>query len=103
MSRNCHTCNLLLAGSIKLPPILLNMFAIKGLGSRYAPLKNEFVLTSLDLEVIKIKCATYTSAAAAITDDPNLYVSAAGKAAGPQAPIPKPTPAPTASVFTLPP
>ena len=70
MSRIRQIRNLLLAGSIKLPSILLNMFASKGLGSGYALVKKQFALVSslfisLDLEGIEIKCATYTSAAAA--------------------------------------
>ena len=32
MLRICHIFNLLLAGGIKLPSILLNVFYIKGLG-----------------------------------------------------------------------
>ena len=76
MSRIRHICNLLLAGGINLPSILLNVFAVNGLGNGYVPVKKEFSLasslfTSLDLEGIKIKCATYTSAAAAIVDDPD--------------------------------
>ena len=63
MSRIQHIRNLLLAGGIKLPSILLNMFSVKGLGNGYAPVKKEFTLasslfTSLDLEGIEIKCAT---------------------------------------------
>ena len=39
MPRIHHIRNLLLAGSIKLPSILLKMFTIKGLGNGYAPVK----------------------------------------------------------------
>ena len=39
MSRIRHIHNLLLAGDIKLPSILLNMFAIKLLGNGYALFK----------------------------------------------------------------
>ena len=75
MSRIYHIRNLLLEGGIKLPSILLNIFAIKGLGNGYALVKKEFSLarslfTSLDLERIEINCATYTSAVAAIADKP---------------------------------
>ena len=57
MLRICHICNLFLAGGIKLPSILLNMFAFKGLENGYAPVKKNFALTSslftyLDLEGI---------------------------------------------------
>ena len=60
MSRIRHIRNLLLAVGIKLPSILLNMFAVKGLGNGYAPVKKEFALarsifTSLYLEGIEIK------------------------------------------------
>ena len=108
MSHIRYIHNLLLAGGTKLPSILINMSAVKGLRSGYGPSKKEFALasslfTSLDLEGIKIKCATYTSAAVVITDESDTYVSASGKAAGPQAPTPKPTLALTAGVSTLPP
>ena len=88
MLRIRHIRNLLLTGGIKLPSVLLNMFAVKGLGNRYAPIKKEFHLTSslftsLNLKGIEIKCATYTSAAASIAEDPDTYASAAGKAASP--------------------
>ena len=84
------------------------MFSVKGLGSRYAPVKKDFaltrsLLTPLDLEGIDIKCATYTSAAASIKDDTDTYVSAAGKATGPQSLTPNPTPAPTYGISTFPP
>ena len=39
MSRIYHIHNLLLAGGIKLPSILLSMFTIKDMGNRYAPVK----------------------------------------------------------------
>ena len=39
MSRIRHIRNLLLTGGIKVPSILLNMFAAKGLGNVYAPFK----------------------------------------------------------------
>ena len=39
MSRIRHIRKLLLEGSIKLPSIILNMFAVKGLGNGYAPFK----------------------------------------------------------------
>ena len=73
MLRIRHIRNLLLAGGIKLPSILLNMFAVKSLGPGYVPVKKKFALTSslvisLDLEGIEIKCATYTSAAEAIKE-----------------------------------
>ena len=60
MLRIRHIRNLLLAGGIKLPSILLNMFAVKGLGNGYAPVKKDFSLiislfTSIDLEGIEIK------------------------------------------------
>ena len=79
MSRICLIHNLLLAGGINLPSIILNMFAVKGLGSGYAPVKKEFALASslfisLNLEGIKIKCATYTSVAAAITHNTDMYM-----------------------------
>ena len=108
MSRICHICNLLLPGVIKLPSILLKNFAVKVLGNGYSPVKKEFSLasslfTSLDPEGIEIKCATYTSAAADITDEPDTYVSFARKSSGPPAPTPKPTTAPMAGVSTFPP
>ena len=108
MSHIRHIHNLLLEGGIKLPSILLNMFSVKGLGIKYTPVKKEFafsrsLFTSLNLEGINIKCTTYTSAAAAIADNPDTYKSAAGNAAAPQAPTPNPTPAPTAGVSTFPP
>ena len=108
MSRIRHIRNLLLEGGINLPSILLNMFAVKGLGNGYAPAKNVFALasslfTSLDLEGIEIKYATYTRAAAAIADEPDTYKSAAGKAAGPPTPTPYPTTAPIPGVSTFPP
>ena len=46
MSRIRHISNLLLAGGINLPSILLQMSAIKGLGNGYAPAKNDFDLAS---------------------------------------------------------
>ena len=57
MSRICHIRSLVLTGGINLPSILLQMFAIKGLGNGYAPAKKDFDLasslfTSLDLERI---------------------------------------------------
>ena len=107
MSRIYHIRNLLLAGGIKLPSILLKMFSVKGLGNGYTPVKKEFALasslfTSLDLEIIKIKCPTYTIAAASIADEPDMYASAAGKATGPTALTPNPTTAPTSGVSTFP-
>ena len=79
MSHIRYIHNLLLAGGTKLPSILINMSAVKGLRSGYGPSKKEFALasslfTSLDLEGIKIKCATYTSVAAAITHDTDMYM-----------------------------
>ena len=108
MSRTRHIRNLLLAGGIKLPSMLPNMFAVKGLGTGYALVKKEFYLyrsifTSLDLEGIDIQCATYTSAAASIKDDTDTYASAAGKATGPQSLTPNPTPTPTDGISTFPP
>ena len=108
MSHICHIRNLLLSGSIKMPSVLLNMFAVKGLGNGYAPVKKKFALasslfTSLDLEGIEIKCDTYTRAAAAILEKPDTYAAAAGKAASPPASTPKPTTVPTADNSTFPP
>ena len=109
MLRICHIFNLLLAGGIKLHSILINVFAIEGLGRRYAPVNNEFALsrslfTSLEMEGIVINRATYTSTVAVIADEPDTYASTAGKAHGPPAPTPQPTTAPTPpGVSTFPP
>ena len=108
MSCICHIRNILLAGSINLPSILLQISTIKGLGNRYVPAKKYFDLvsslfTSLDLERIEIKCATYTNSAAAIVDDPNTHVSASRNAPSLPAPTPKPNTAPMAGVYTFPP
>ena len=107
MLRICHIRNLLLAGGINISSILLNIFAVKGLGNGYAPANKDFalassLLTSLDLEGIEINCANYTSSAAAIADKPDTYTSAAGKVASPSALIPQPTTALTPGVSTFP-
>ena len=88
MSRIRHIRNLLLAGGIKLPSIPLKIFAVKGLGNGYTPVKKEFALarslfTSLDLEGIEIKCITYISAAAFIGDELDTYAAMVGTAASP--------------------
>ena len=80
------------AGGIDLPPILLNMFTVKGLGGAYSAIKREFALksglfSSLDLEGIELKCANFTSALTAMGDDEeDTYASAAAAPAGPHKP-----------------
>ena len=78
------------AGGVDLPPILLNMFTVKGLGGDYTALKKEFALksklfTTLDNEGIEAKCSNYAAALAAIGDE-NTYASAASRGADVDAP-----------------
>ena len=86
------------AGGINLPPVLLNMFTVKGLGGAYSAVKREFALksslfTSLDLKGIELKCSNFASALTAMGDeDEDTYASAAARGSA-ATPAPSPQPA----------
>ena len=88
------------AGGVDLPPVLLNMFTVRGLGPVCEAVKQEFALEStlfstLTLEDVERKCDTYTSALTAMGGgERDSYASVAAKAPEvPQPPKAEPAPA----------
>ena len=67
MSRIRTTINLLCGGNVQLHPILINLFALRGLNSAYKSVKHDLALHSKNfksptLDELEKKCVTFTNA-----------------------------------------
>ena len=95
MSSIHTTIGLLCDKGIENHPILINLFALKGLNGAYEPFEQDFdirskQLTGLTLEQIECKCGTYASTTQNIQSDDTDAASAAAKASSTPPLLPPP-------------
>ena len=85
-SRIRRATNLLRGGNVQLHPILINLFAVKGIVSASEAVKHNLSLhsknfTSLTLDELERKCLTFTNAARNVQSAAAIHTAAATEAA----------------------
>ena len=104
MSRVRDTVALLYGGKVALNPVLVNLFAVKGLSAEYAEIKRAISLhpedfSSITLDALELRCNIYTRTTQSLdTNTPSPAAAAATPSLPPPPPTASTTPDPSATL-----